>query len=74
MSRDQERLLAELERQAELRRAAETSERQALDAIAELIPQAIAAGISKREISRRTGLSRVWMDEMLRRRLTGESS
>jgi hypothetical protein len=70
---DREHLLAEFERQAEIRRAAKASDREALDAIAALIPEAIAAGISKREISRRTGVSRVWMDEMLRRRADEDS-
>lgn len=44
------------------------ADRDELEAIAELLPQAIRAGISKREIERLTGVSRPWIDRLLRSR------
>jgi lambda repressor-like predicted transcriptional regulator len=68
VSGDRDRLLAELQQQADRRQAAQAVARDAIAEIAKLLPAAIEAGISKREISRRTGLSRVTIDELLRRR------
>jgi hypothetical protein len=48
-----------------------TDRRAAVGAtIAALIPAAIEAGLGKREIARLTSVSRVWIDELLRRRDT----
>jgi DNA-binding transcriptional regulator LsrR (DeoR family) len=68
---DRDRLLRELRRQADRRRAARETARDAMAEIAKLLPAAIEAGIPKREISRQTGLSRVTIDELLRRRASG---
>jgi hypothetical protein len=62
-----ERLVAQLKEQGERRRAAQTAEREAVAAIGKLLPKALDAGISKREIARLTGLSRPWIDELLQR-------
>jgi hypothetical protein len=68
-----DRLLRELDRQADLRHAAQASAQEAMAEIARLLPAAIEAGISKREISRRTGVSRTWIDELLGQRDQSES-
>jgi hypothetical protein len=64
---DPERLRAQLRQHGERRRAARQADRDELEAIAELLPEAMRAGISKREIERLTGVSRPWIDELLRR-------
>jgi DNA-binding transcriptional regulator LsrR (DeoR family) len=61
------RLLADLETHSARRRAARETDRQELAAIANLLPRAIQLGVTKREIARRTGLSRVTIDGLLRR-------
>lgn len=66
MSDDQARLTEELQRLGDRRREAQAVEREILDAIARLLPTALSAGISKREIARRTGLSRPWIDHLLK--------
>jgi hypothetical protein len=60
-------LLRQLGEHAESRRRALEDASAEMEAIAKLIPPAIAAGVSKREISRRTGVSRTWIDELLTR-------
>ena len=67
VSGDRDALLAQLAEEGDRRRTAQATERAAVEVIAQLIPQALNAGISKREISRCTGLSRPWIDELLRR-------
>jgi hypothetical protein len=62
-----QRLLGQLEAHGARRLAARETDRSELAAIAELLPRAVELGIPKREISRVTGLSRVWIDELLRR-------
>jgi hypothetical protein len=64
---DRESLLAQLDEHGQRRRAAHAAQQESMDAIASLLPRALNAGIPKREIARRTGLSRVWIDELLRR-------
>jgi hypothetical protein len=64
---DPERLRARLRDHGERRRAARQADRDELEAIAQLLPHALRAGISKREIERLTGVSRPWIDELLRR-------
>jgi hypothetical protein len=63
-------LTARLREHGERRRAARDVDRGELDAIAQLLPQALDAGISKREVVRLTGVSRTWIDELLRRRIS----
>jgi hypothetical protein len=63
---DPERLRAQLREHGERRRAARATDREELQAIAELLPQAVEVGISKREIERLTGVSRPWIDQLLR--------
>ena len=67
MTDDRERLTTQLHEHGERRRAARDADREELDAIAKLLPQALRAGISKREVVRLTGVSRTWIDELLRR-------
>ncbi len=62
------RLLAELRDRGARRKAARETDREELAAIAAILPHAIELGIAKREIARSTGLSRVTIDELLRRR------
>jgi hypothetical protein len=64
---DREQLTAQLAKHGDRRRAARDVDRKELDAIAELLPHALRAGISKREVVRLTGVSRTWLDELLRR-------
>jgi hypothetical protein len=63
---DPERLREQLREHGQRRRAARETDREELRAIAELLPQAVDAGISKREIERLTGVSRPWIDQLLR--------
>jgi ribonuclease PH len=62
-----DRLRAELQDRGARRREARETDRSETAEIALLIPRALQAGITKSEISRYTGLSRVWIDELLRR-------
>jgi hypothetical protein len=64
---DRDRLTARLREHGDRRRAARDADREELDAIAELLPRALGVGISKREVVRLTGVSRTWIDELLRR-------
>ena len=68
MTGTREQLTAQLAEHGDRRRAARDADRKELDAIAALLPQALRAGISKREVVRLTGVSRTWHDELLRRR------
>jgi hypothetical protein len=63
---DPERVRAQLQEHGERRRAARKADRDELETIAQLLPQAIRAGIAKREIERLTGVSRPWIDRLLR--------
>jgi hypothetical protein len=67
VSDDRERLLEQLSDHAERRRDAQETATAEMAEIAKLIPAAIDAGISKREMSRRTGVSRTWIDRLLER-------
>jgi hypothetical protein len=60
-------LTAQLREHGERRRAARDVDRKELEAIAAVLPEALRAGISKREVVRLTGVSRTWLDELLRR-------
>jgi hypothetical protein len=63
---DPERLREQLREHGKRRRAARETDREELQAIAELLPLAVDAGIPKREIERLTGVSRPWIDQLLR--------
>jgi DNA invertase Pin-like site-specific DNA recombinase len=62
---DGERLRAQLQDHGDRRRAARAVEREQLQAIVRLLPQALSAGISKREIARLTGVSRTWIEALI---------
>jgi hypothetical protein len=68
---DRERLRAQLQEHGDRRRAARAVEREQLDAIAALLPLALSAGISKREIARLTGVSRPWLEALIERDASG---
>jgi hypothetical protein len=42
-----------------------------MEAIVDLLPRALEAGITKREFSDLTGVSRPWIDALLRRQSRG---
>ena len=67
VSSDRERLRTQLKDHGDRRRTARAVEREELDAIARLLPEALRAGISKREISRLTGVSRTWLEALTER-------
>lgn len=67
MADERERLKAELQKHGERRQAAEATSKAELERIAEVIPQALAAGITKVEIARLTGVSRPTIDAILDR-------
>lgn len=67
MAHQRERLVTRLREHGDRRRAAEATSKQELKRIAKLIPTAIDAGITKREIARLTGVSRPTIDAILRR-------
>lgn len=67
MADDPERLRVLLREHGDRRRAAREVDRAELQAIADMLPQTLQVGISKREIERLTGVSRPWIDELLRR-------
>jgi DNA invertase Pin-like site-specific DNA recombinase len=64
---DRDRLTEQLRVYGDRRRAARAVEREQLDAIAMLLPQALSLGISKREIARLTGVSRPWIEALIKR-------
>jgi len=68
MPDDRERLIARLREHGDRRRTAEAASKNELDRIADLIPAAINAGVTKREIARLTGVSRPTIDAILNRR------
>jgi DNA invertase Pin-like site-specific DNA recombinase len=67
VSDEGERLLSALQAQARQRQQAQAAARDALQRIADLLPAALEAGLSKRTISKATGISRMTLDELLRR-------
>ena len=67
MNSDAERLRAQLQEHGDRRRAARAVDREQLDAIATLLPEALNTGISKREITRLTGVSRTWIEALIKR-------
>jgi hypothetical protein len=62
-----EALRAELRAEGDRLRAAQEADADAHAVIARLLPAALEAGLSKREIARLAGVSRPWMDKVLRR-------
>ena len=67
MPKDRQRLAAQLREHGRRRHEADATSRRELDATAELLPAALEAGISKREIARLARVSRPTLDEMLKR-------
>jgi len=57
-------LRAQLREHGDRRRQARDADRREMQAIAKLLPDALAAGISKREITRLTGISRPWIERL----------
>src|SRR5205807_10584916 len=68
MSNDRQRLVAKLREHGDRRRAALGTAEEELEAIAELLPAAIEARITKVEVARLSGLSRPTIDALLARR------
>jgi hypothetical protein len=68
---ERDRLLKQLRGHGDRRRAAREVERQELEAIAALLPEALRFGISKREIARLTGVSRPWIEALIERDASG---
>jgi hypothetical protein len=68
MSDATERLRAQLREHGDQRRQAREADRREMEAIAKLLPDALAAGISKREITRLTGISRPWIERLMANR------
>jgi hypothetical protein len=64
---DPDSLRAQLQEHGDRLRELDDSRREEHEAIARLVPQALEAGLSKREITRLTSVSRTWIDEILRR-------
>ena len=64
---DPDSLRAQLQEHGDRLRELDLSRREEHEAIARLIPEALQAGLSKREITRLTSVSRTWIDEILRR-------
>jgi hypothetical protein len=65
---DRESLRAELLAQGDVLRAAQAADAEAHAEIAKLLPVAIDAGLSKREIARLAGVGRPWIDKTLQER------
>ncbi len=66
MPDDRQRLTEQLREHGRRRHEADAASRRELDAIAALLPAALAAGISKREIARLARVSRPTLDAMLK--------
>jgi hypothetical protein len=64
---ERERLRNELQEHGDRRRAARETDRRELEHIAGLLPRALQAGISKREIARLAGVSRPWIEQLIAR-------
>ena len=67
MPADRQGLIERLREHGQRRHEADAASRRELDAIAALLPAALEAGISKREIARLARVSRPTLDEMLKR-------
>jgi hypothetical protein len=65
MSDGADELRERLREHGDRRREAREADRREMQAIAELLPAALAAGISKREITRLTGISRPWIERLM---------
>jgi hypothetical protein len=59
--------MAQLREHGTRLRDARATERDELDAIAELVPRAVDAGVSRHEIARLTGVGRPWINRVLSR-------
>lgn len=67
MADNREQLVTRLREHGDRRRAAQATSKQELERIAKLIPTALEAGITKRDIARLTGVSRPTIDAILKR-------
>ena len=67
MSDDQRRLRAQLQAHRQSRERGLAMAREELDAISELLPQALDAGIRKVELAELTGLSRPTINALLKK-------
>ena len=67
MNADSDTLRSLLSERGDRLRVAERTRREEHAAIAELLPVAIAAGLTKSEIARLSGVSRPWIDTILSR-------
>lgn len=67
MADPRKRLITRLREHGDRRRAADATSKQELKRIAKLIPTALQAGITKRDIARLTGVSRPTIDAILKR-------
>jgi hypothetical protein len=68
MTDERAKIRRELQQYAAKRRRSLDAAEVALNDIADLLPSALAAGITKTEIQRLTGVSRPTIDRLLRRR------
>lgn len=66
MPDDHERLRAQLREHGQRLRKAQASDALEHAAIAELLPRALEAGFSKREIAELAGVGRPWINKTLR--------
>jgi hypothetical protein len=66
VSDERERLKAELRMHGDRLREAQAADEREHEAIAKLVPRAIDAGISKREIARLAAVGRPWIDKTMR--------
>jgi hypothetical protein len=71
VSDERERLEAELRMHGDRLRELQVADHREHEAIAQLLPRALEAGISKREIARLAAVGRPWIDKTMRAR--GES-
>jgi hypothetical protein len=65
---ERERLKALLREHGDRLREAQAVDHVEHEAIAELLPRALDAGLSKREIARLAGVGRPWIDKTVRER------
>ena len=66
VSDERERLRAELRMHGDRLREAQAADEREHNEIAKLVPRALDAGISKREIARLAAVGRPWIDKTMR--------
>jgi hypothetical protein len=65
---EREHLKAELRKHGDRLRDAQAADRLEHEAIAQLLPRALDAGISKREIARLAAVGRPWIEKTMQKR------